>query len=134
METRKFSRVSFRVAAHIQTGVRRFSGDVENLSMSGMFLVTDERLQMNEPVSITIALTGADPEISVGFDGRVSRVIKNGMAFTFEKMDLDSYTHLKNIVAYNIDDAEKVMEEIYHSIDEKHETQKQAGNTLFRGM
>jgi hypothetical protein len=34
-------------------------------------------------------------------------------------MDLDSYTHLKNIVAYNIDDAEKVIEEIHLSIDEK---------------
>ncbi len=125
METRKFSRVSFRVAAHIQAGDHRFSGGVENLSMSGMFLVTDERLQLNEPVSITIVLTGTDPEISVGFDGRVSRVIEHGMIFTFEKIDLDSYTHLKNIVAYNIDDAEKVMEEIYHSIDEKLETQKQ---------
>lgn len=122
METRKFSRVSFRVAARIQAGERHFSGDVENLSMSGMFLVTDERLQLHDPVSITIILTGTDPEISVGFDGRVSRIIDNGMAFTFEKIDLDSYTHLKNIVAYNIDDAEKVMEEIYHSIDEKHGT------------
>jgi hypothetical protein len=28
--------------------------------------------------------------------------------------------HLKNIVAYNIDNAEKVMEEIGHSIDEKY--------------
>jgi hypothetical protein len=27
--------------------------------------------------------------------------------------------HLKNIISYNIDDAEKVMEEIGHSIDEK---------------
>jgi len=125
METRKFSRVNFNVAAHIQAGERRFSGDIENLSMSGMFLVTDERLQLNDPVSITIVLTGTDPEISVEFDGRVSRVIENGMAFVFEKIDLDSYTHLKNIVAYNIDDAEKVMEEIYHSIDEKHGIQKQ---------
>lgn len=120
METRKFSRVSFRVAAHIQTGERSFSGEVENLSMSGMFLITEERLQLNDTVGITIVLTGTDPEISVGFDGRVSRIIENGMAFTFEKIDLDSYTHLKNIVAYNIDDAEKVMEEIYQAIDEKH--------------
>jgi len=39
-------------------------------------------------------------------------------------MGLDSWTHLKNIIAYNIDDAEKVMEEIGHSIDEKFATDK----------
>lgn len=124
METRKFSRVNFKVAAMIQTAERSFTGDVENLSMSGMFLVTEERLQLNDPVGITIILTGTAPEVSVSFEGRVSRIIDTGMAFTFEKIDLDSFTHLKNIIAYNIDDAEKVMEEIYHSIDEKLATQK----------
>lgn len=124
MHTRKFSRVSFKVAASIQFTDRVFTGDVENLSMSGMFLVTEERLQLNDAVGITIILTGTDPEVSVSFDGKVSRIIDNGMAFTFEKIDLDSYTHLKNIIAYNIDDAEKVMEEIYQSIDDKLATQK----------
>ncbi len=119
MSTRKFSRVPFRVAATIKTSDRQFQGSVENLSMRGMFLVTDERLQLGDQVDITIALSGTSPEISITFDGTVSRVADNGLGFFFDKIDLDSYTHLKNIIAYNIDDAEKVMEEIYHSIDEK---------------
>ncbi len=119
MSTRKFSRVNFRVDATIKAADRQFSGSVDNLSMSGMFMVTDKRLPLNEPVDITIAITGTEPQISVNFSGKVGRIIENGMAFIFEKIDLDSYTHLKNIIAYNIDDSEKVMEEIYHSIDEK---------------
>lgn len=124
MVTRKFSRVHFKVAATIKVAERIFAGDVENLSMSGMFLVTEERLQLGDPADITITLTGTSPEIKIGFEGRVSRIGDDGMAFTFEKIDLDSYTHLKNIVSYNIDDAEKVMEEIHHSIDEKLATEK----------
>ena len=119
MSTRKFSRVRFNVEATIKVGERQFQGGVENLSMTGMLLVTDERLAEGEAVDITIVLTGTSPPISVNFNGRVSRVDGNGMGFVFEKIDLDSYMHLKNIVAYNIDDAEKVMEEICHSIDEK---------------
>jgi hypothetical protein len=119
MSTRKFSRVRFNVEATIKVGERQFQGGVENLSMTGMFLVTDERLPEGEAVDITIVLTGTEPPISVNFNGRVSRIIGNGMGFIFEKIDLDSYMHLKNIVAYNIDDAEKVLEEICHSIDEK---------------
>ncbi len=119
MGTRKFSRVRFNVEATIKVGERQFQGGVENLSMTGMLLVTDERLAEGEAADITIVLTGTSPPISVNFNGRVSRIDGNGMGFVFEKIDLDSYMHLKNIVAYNIDDAEKVMEEICHSIDEK---------------
>jgi hypothetical protein len=119
MSTRKFSRVRFCVDATIKAAERQFNGGVENLSMSGMFLVTDERLSLDDQVDITIGLTGTSPQISVNFSGTVSRINDNGLAFTFHKIDLDSYTHLKNIIAYNIDDSEKVMDEIHHSIDEK---------------
>lgn len=37
----------------------------------------------------------------------------------FRNRALDSYTHLRNIIAYNIDESEKVLEEIHQSIDEK---------------
>jgi hypothetical protein len=107
------------VNATVKTADRQFYGNVENLSMCGMFLITAERLPEGEPVEITIVLSGTSPELFVGFTGRVSREAENGIAFSFEKIDLDSYTHLKNIIAYNSEDAEKVMEEIYHSIDEK---------------
>ncbi|MDA8428724.1 MAG: PilZ domain-containing protein [Geobacteraceae bacterium] len=119
MSTRKFSRVNFKVDATIKTAERQFHGDVKDLSMSGLFMLTGERLQQGDPVEITIILTGTVPEIFVNFSGEVSRITENGIGFTFKKMDLDSYTHLKNIVAYNSDDAEKVVEEIHHSIDER---------------
>ena len=124
MSTRKFSRVRFNVGATIRIGDRQFQGAVENLSMTGMFLVTNEQLAGGEHADITIVLTGTQPEITVGFAGAVTRICEDGAGFTFEKMDLDSYMHLKNIIAYNIDDAEKVMEEIGHSIDEKFASEK----------
>ncbi len=124
MSTRKFSRVQFNVGATVRIGARQFHGAVENLSMTGMFLVTNEQLAEGDTADITIALTGTLPEIAVNFTGVVTRLTDDGVGFTFEKMDLDSYMHLKNIIAYNIDDAEKVMEEIGHSIDEKFATDK----------
>jgi len=124
MSTRKFSRVQFNVGATVKIADRQFQGAVENLSMTGMFLVTHEQLSGGEIANITIVLTGTLPEIAVSFTGVVSRITEDGVGFTFEKMDLDSYMHLKNIIAYNIDDAEKVMEEIGHSIDEKFASDK----------
>lgn len=124
MSTRKFSRVRFNVAATIKVGDRQFQGAVENLSMTGMFLVTNEQLAEGEVADITIVLTGTEPEIGINFTGIVSRISEDGVGFTFEKVDLESYMHLKNIISYNIDDAEKVMDEIGHSIDEKLASEK----------
>lgn len=124
MSTRKFSRVRFKVGATIKVADRQFHGAVENLSMTGMFLVTNEQLAEGEPVDITIVLAGTLPEVAINFTGVVTRICEDGVGLTFEKIDLDSYMHLKNIIAYNIDDAEKVMEEISHSIDEKFAAEK----------
>ena len=124
MSTRKFSRVRFNVGATIKVAGRQFHGAVKNLSMTGMFLMTNEPLDDGQQVDIAIVLTGTHPEIAVDFNGVVTRICEDGVGFTFEKMDLDSYMHLKNIIAYNIDDAEKVMEEIGHSIDEKFAAEK----------
>lgn len=119
MSTRQFSRVRFRIGATIKTADRQFQGKVENLSMRGLFLVTEERLPFGEQVEITMVLSGTSPELILDLNGTVSRITENGLGFFFDKIDLDSYTHLKNIIAYNIDDAGKVMEEVFQSIDEK---------------
>ncbi len=121
---RKFSRVSFQVLATVTSGGRSFQGKVGNLSMNGVFLETTERLPMDEQVDINISLEGTEPEISVSFAGRVSRIQETGLGFHFEKIDLDSYTHLKNIIAYNIADPDKVMEEIFSDIEEKLASEK----------
>lgn len=119
MSTRKFTRVKFKVSAVINCAGRQFRGEVENLSMNGMFMETPEKMSIGDEVEIGIILTGTSPELTINFNGRVCRITEEGLGFAFEKIDLDSYMHLKNIIAYNIDDSEKVMEEIYHSIDQK---------------
>jgi hypothetical protein len=119
MSTRRFSRVGFQVDATVRTADCTFHGEVLNLSMNGMFMATGEQLAPGTPVEISIVLTGTTPGITVAIGGSVSRSDGNGLGFTFEKTDLDSYTHLRNIVAHNSDDADKIMEDIQHSIGEK---------------
>lgn len=119
MSTRKFSRVPFHVVATATAGGRSFQGKVSNLSMNGLFLETSERLADGEAAELVIALEGTEPKISVSFSGKVCRITDTGIGFHFEKIDLDSYTHLRNIIAYNIADAEKVMDEIFTNIEDK---------------
>lgn len=119
MSTRKFSRVEFNVTATVSAGERSFKGKVSNLSMNGLLLDTQEKLEMGEIVDIAITLPGTEPEISVAFTGKVCRITDSDIAFRFQMIDLDSYTHLRNIISYNMADAGKVMDEIFADIDEK---------------
>jgi len=99
MSTRKFSRVPFHVSATATVGGRSFQGKISNLSMNGLFLETPERLPEGEAADLVITLEGTEPEVSVSFTGRVCRITDDGIGFHFEKIDLDSYTHLRNIIS-----------------------------------
>ena len=83
MTTRQFSRVPFHVGATVKTAERQFQGNVENLSMHGMFLVTNERLPVGEMVDITISLSGISPEIAITLNAKVCRLDDDGLGFTF---------------------------------------------------
>ena len=116
MSTRKFSRVSFKIDATVSAAAGQFRGEVQNISLNGMFLTTGERLPEGAPADITISLNGIDPAITVQVGGVVSRITADGLGFTFDRVDLDSYTHLKNIVSHNADDADQIIDEMHHSI------------------
>jgi len=118
METpqkRKFSRVEFKIVATIRQGPRQFIGAVSNLSLSGIFMTTDQKLPVGEVADVLIALND-QPENSVEMTGKVSRVTEEGIAFNFEKIDFDSYIHLKNLVALNSGDEGMIQDEMIEHV------------------
>lgn len=119
MEKRKFLRVDFKLKAFVSCRNLSFKGEVENLSLKGMFVRTKEKLQPADMVETTIYLTGtSNPlDISVNIKGRVIRTEENGIVLEFKEMDLDSFAQLKNIIAYNNGNADKVMDEFVNAID-----------------
>jgi hypothetical protein len=116
---RKFSRVDFRIVATVKHEAKQFKGEVENLSIHGMLLATDQKLLVGDTAVISIALDD-QPENEVLIDGKVSRVTDDGIAFSFDKIDSDSYVHLKNLVALNMGDDQKIQEEIDSSLFDEH--------------
>jgi len=108
---RKFSRVLFNFEANVKADARQFAGKIENLSLRGMFLSTNEKLAIGDDVEITIELND-HPENHIIINGRAIRITEDGIAFIFDLIDSDSHAHLKRIVEFNIDDANRIDEEI----------------------
>jgi len=116
MERRKNRRVPFQVIATVHTDQISTKGMVDNLSMKGMFLTTMDTLSGDSPLEISIILSGSSSFLSIKLKGRVVRQTEAGIAIEFQEMDLDSFTHLRNIIAQNTDDADAAYAEYCRSI------------------
>ena len=114
MEKRDFTRVPFETKADINWDSKSITGTVENLSLKGMFLKTTEEVEDNREISIKIFLTGSSTQLTIDLDGTVLRHESGGLAIRFQKIDIDSFIHLRNVVAYNQGSADEIMKEFFH--------------------
>lgn len=102
MEKRTDTRIHFDVKGTVEHDTGIYTGDIENLSMKGMFLKTAGNIPVGSDVKVKIHLSGASSDLVVNINGRVSRGGGSGIAVIFNRIDLDSYTHLRNIITYNM--------------------------------
>lgn len=119
IEKRNFSRVDFKKEVEINANGEKFLGNIDNLSLKGAFIKTLHKLKIEDRVEVTIHLAG-DEDFDVYLQGIVIRSTNDGIGILFEKLDLGSFTHLRNIIAYNYGDDDAVMEEFfnYHNKEE----------------
>ena len=108
-ERRKHSRVGFTTAIQIllEADGRQINlqGSSRDLSLKGIFANTEDKFSCGTKCSVKVYLTGGIDKIELLMNGTVVRVTDNGMGIVFDSMDVDTYSHLKNIVYYNsIDD------------------------------
>lgn len=96
-------RVDFATKVFIRVGTQQtlYNGDSRDISLRGVFLQTEDELDLNSACDIEIQLSGSLDEITLMFKGHIVRKEEKGYAIYFDSVDLDSYTHLKNIIKYN---------------------------------
>ncbi len=128
---RDTTRVEFHTRAKLELGgktpsgkapgEREISGRVENLSLKGMFLIPDDpvsEVEVGSEVSVAISLAGTASNLSIELNGEIARWDEQGIGIRFTDMEFDTFVHLRNIVAYNTGDEEKIMEEFSETFDE----------------
>lgn len=118
MEKRKFVRVPIRLEAFVTCASHTFRAEIKNLSLNGMLLGTSEAVAEGETVSVILYLIGAEQrlDLSICLAGKVLRCGNGHVALKFQEMDIDSFTQLRNIIAYNLGDADLVMKEFFESL------------------
>ncbi len=102
-ERRNGIRVDFatKVLIKVRGQQTQYDGDSRDISLRGIFLNTDDSLEIDSTCDIELLLAGAKDDIIISLSGHIVRKEEKGYAIFFDSVDLDSYTHLKNIIKYN---------------------------------
>ena len=119
MEKRNFDRIPFQTKAIVRSKDTTVIGIVENLSLDGIFLKTPEKLNLNRIVKIELLFTGTSSQLSILLDGKIMRHENIGMAIQFKDVDMDTFFHLKNLIAYNTNQVGKLKDEFQRLVKAK---------------
>lgn len=117
---RDTTRVEFHTRAEVHADGKVIEGTVDNLSLKGMFLKTETShfsVRTGQSVDIAIRLAGASTKLSLELRGRVIRWDNAGLGIEFTEMEFDTFVHLRNIVAYNAGDEDRIMEEFSNTYE-----------------
>lgn len=108
---RQHSRVLFETMIDLELPGRRFENcKARDLSLKGVF-VQGAAGQEGEQGEVRLHLTGASSDLVLKMKGEVVRTEPGGLALRFLEMDLDSFTHLKNIIYYNSENPDALDQE-----------------------
>ncbi len=109
-DKRQGQRVDFKTQITLRIGESEYhyTGSSKDLSLKGLFVNSEKKIPMDTNCLVQIFLTGMTEKVTLNMRGQIVRTDDMGTAIAFTSMDLDSYTHLKNIVRYNISDPDDI--------------------------
>lgn len=85
MNKRKLPRMLFDADVEIITNDKTILGEVGNISMSGIFVKTDENITVNTNVEIILLLGGKNSKLPLQLSGVIMRSDKEGIAIEFDE-------------------------------------------------
>jgi hypothetical protein len=114
---RKNSRIPFEAVADIKLGNITLKGcETRDLSLKGVFVIGVPERKVGESCTLEIHLSGSSTDLTIEVNAEVLRSTPEGVALHFKEIDLESFTHLKNVLYYNLGDPEIIDQEIANQL------------------
>jgi len=106
---RRRSRVCAQFDAYVYADGERIPVSTQNISLKGALFCPEPRLAPGRECTVVFNLA---KDIKVRLKGSVVRSTEDGVAVDFESMDESAFFHLRNMVRYSAQDADKIDEEL----------------------
>jgi hypothetical protein len=110
MTQRNFIRVPFSECASIKHDDQVFFGNIENISLQGMYIKTGQDLTLNTPVDVAVYFS---PISSFYVTADVVRRDPLGVGVQIKDIDVKSFVYLRDLVAKQCNDQDLVLRETF---------------------
>jgi hypothetical protein len=109
-ERRRKTRVNYKTDIRIKLDAFevRAKGSSRDLSLNGIFVQADEDIPIGTECMVEIRLSGTTETLPLKMQGTIVRKEPTGIGISFNSIDIDSYTHLKNLVRYNSENPDAI--------------------------
>lgn len=110
-EARSFTRVRFTTRAEVDVNGMNLSGELVDMSMSGIYMRSSAHVQVGDSCELRLKLGNDDPMIIHAF-GHVARCDAQGFAVAFSGFYCDSDSCLKQAILHQVNNPRAVEKEI----------------------
>jgi len=108
-DKRRRSRVCAQFDAYVYIDGEKIPVSTQNISMKGALFCPETRLAEGRDCTVVFSLA---KDIKVRLKGSIVRSGDDGVAIDFESMDENAFFHLRNMVRYSSQDADKIDQEL----------------------
>lgn len=111
-EKRYFSRINFTANSLVEFNDKVYEGELLDISLKGALLRFHDTvpLKTHDRCEIRINLHASD--ITLVFDAALTHIHQKNMGFKFLGEDVDTMTHLRNLLSHNVGDYDKITKEL----------------------
>jgi len=108
-ERRKRTRVHVHFHVSVLLGEKWVEVNTENISLTGILCTADDRFRTGDVCRVRIRL---NQDVVIDLDGKILRSDREQTAISFVSMDEESFFHLKKLLQYNLDNADRIDDEL----------------------
>ena len=110
---RDFTRVPVKMFAEVSHAGKTIPAcETRNVSVKGLYLVTDDRFPLGVRCQVALLLGEQANPLRVVAEGKIAHIDDSGMGIELTGMDVDSFNHMCRLVLYNSMDSDRVEQEL----------------------
>lgn len=114
---RYFSRIKFTTQAHLEVNNSIHELELLDISLRGALLRSKTHLPLGKGTCCTLRIHLPTSHITLSFTAELVHLHENNLGFKFFDADIDTMTHLRNLLGNNTGNPDQITHELHFWLD-----------------
>lgn len=111
-DKRRFTRIIFSTPAQLTIGSNSYNASLIDLSLKGALVKAEQDLTVHIGQECSLSFTLPSSDVEINIQASITHVEHFNVGMVCTKIDLDSVSHLKRLIALNLGDEDLLDREL----------------------